>query len=275
MRRNYVLAFILLTACMQFQLPEKDMKVLLNNHKGRLFSDTVSVDNQSIHLVYTANAHEALIVFIHGSPGSWNDFRHFLLQDSLVEKYDMVSVDRPGFGYSDYGAPVPSIGQQSYLIKHALDQFNHRIKIFVGHSLGGPVIAKMAMDYQGLAQALVFLAPSVDPDMEEYEWYRSWIKTWLGDLITPTDFWVSNEEIVPLKEELEEMISDWKKVYVPTVVIHGTNDHFVPVENADFIKETMKDSLVRIKYLQGVDHFIPWSHPAETVRAIDSLLMLF
>ena len=159
MRRFYPLVWIILTACMQFQLPEKDMKELLRRFDGKLTSDTVRIDNHSIHLVYTDNAHDVLVVFIHGSPGSWNHFRHFLVQDSLQEKYDMVSLDRPGFGYSDYGEAEPSIDHQAYFIKKALDQFDHRIKILVGHSLGGPVIAKMAMNYQGLAQALIFLAP--------------------------------------------------------------------------------------------------------------------
>jgi pimeloyl-ACP methyl ester carboxylesterase len=53
-----------------------------------------------IHYIETGNA-QAQLCFIHGSPGSWNAFKysgHF-----IAEKYRMIAIDRPGFGYSDFG----------------------------------------------------------------------------------------------------------------------------------------------------------------------------
>ncbi|MEQ8552781.1 MAG: alpha/beta hydrolase [Cyclobacteriaceae bacterium] len=263
---------LFLTSCMDFRFTPKEMEDFLTFHKERLKSDTMIVNGQNIHYVYSNQDHDVLVVFIHGSPGSWNAFSGYLTTDSLLSNYDMISIDRPGFGYSDYGLAEPSIKNQALLMSEVLKNFSQRKKILVGHSLGGPLIARMAMDNPELVQGLLFLAPSIDPDMEKFEWYRALIKTWLGDLVVPTDFWVSNEEIVPLRAELEKMVPLWAEISVPCIVIHGTKDTFVPVENADFAKKMIADSLVTVNYLEGVHHFIPWTHASVIVDAINELV---
>ncbi len=271
-RLTYIFWVLFLTSCMDFRFTPKEMTDFLELHKDRLHSDTLEVDGQNIHYVYSDFDHDVLVVFIHGSPGSWNAFSGYLTKDTLLNNYDMLSIDRPGFGYSDYGLAEPSIKNQARLMSEVLKRFNHKKKVLVGHSLGGPVIARMAMDNPELVQGLLFLAPSIDPDMEKFEWYRVLIKTWVGDFVTPTDFWVSNEEIVPLKEELAEMVPLWSEITIPCIVIHGTNDTFVPVENADFAKKMITDSLISVNYLEGVHHFIPWTHASHIVEAIQELV---
>ena len=268
---TYIFLLLFLSSCMDFRYSTQEMSDFMAHHKERLKSDTLVVEGQRIHYVYSNNDHDALVVFVHGSPGSWNAFSSYLTTDSLLNHYDMLSVDRPGFGYSDYGSAEPSLKNQAFLVSAVLKKFDHKKKILVGHSLGGPVIARVAMDDPDQVQGLLFLAPSIDPDMEKFEWYRSLIKTWLGDWVTPTDFWVSNEEIVPLKEELEQMMPHWQNIKIPCIVIHGTKDTFVPVENAAFAKKMIADSLVTIKYLEGVHHFIPWTHASIIVDAINEL----
>ncbi|CAN0129163.1 unnamed protein product, partial [Chrysoparadoxa australica] len=196
----------LLSGCIEFRFDAKGMNDFLGNHQGELFSDTLLINDQLMHYVYTQQQKETLLVFVHGSPGSWNAFSRYLTSDSLQDQYDMVSIDRPGFGYSDYGYAESSLKRQANLISQVIQQFDQKRKILIGHSLGGPIIARIAMDYPEQVQGMIFIAPSIDPDMEKYEWYRTLIKTWVGDLVVPTDLWVSNEEIVPLKEELNQML---------------------------------------------------------------------
>ena len=74
--------------------------------------------------------------------------------------------------------------------------------------------------------------------------------------------------ILPLKEELQLMEPLWDRVKVPAIVIHGKKDDFVPWQNAEFVRAQMPDSLLEIVYLQGMNHFIPWSAPGEIVKGI-------
>ena len=269
---TYIFLLLFLSSCMEFRFSAPEMHDFLTLHKEHLYSDTLVIHDQNIHYVYSNKGHEDLVVFIHGSPGSWKDFSAYLTTDSLLDHFDMVSIDRPGFGYSDYGLAEPSLKNQAFLMSEVLKKFDHQRKILVGHSLGGPVIARIAVDEPEQAQGLLFLAPSIDPEMEKFEWFRPLIQTWLGDLITPTDFWVSNEEIVTLKGELEAFLPLWSEIRIPCIVVHGTKDTFVPVENADFAKRMIVDSLITVKYLEGVHHFIPWTHAPVIVDSIKELV---
>lgn len=62
-----------------------------------------------------------LLVFIHGTPGSWADFKAIMKDGSLRARYRMVSVDRPGFGFSDFGEALP-MQEQVVLLAALLEE---------------------------------------------------------------------------------------------------------------------------------------------------------
>ena len=43
-----------------------------------------------------------LVVFIHGSPGSWESWAHFFKNESLLMKYQLIAFDRYGYGDHDH-----------------------------------------------------------------------------------------------------------------------------------------------------------------------------
>jgi pimeloyl-ACP methyl ester carboxylesterase len=48
---------------------------------------------------------------------------------------------------------------------------------------------------------------------------------------------------------------------VPSTFVQGKEDSFVPYQNVDFAKRKLVNAPLKIQLLEGVDHFIPWSHP--------------
>lgn len=91
----------------------------------------------------------------------------------------------------------------------------------VGHSLGGPLIARVAMDYPELVDGLIMVAPSIDPGLEPKEWFRAPLATPFFSWILPRSFRASNDELYQLKPELENMLTRWPEVIAPTIVIQG------------------------------------------------------
>ncbi len=255
-------------------MSDEEAKEVLSESKHTIYFDDLLVEKQNIHYAYTNGNKDLLIVFVHGSPGSWNAFIDYFKADSLLDQMDMLAIDRAGFGKSGYGVAEPSMEKQAKQIKAVTDQFSHTNKILVGHSLGGPVIARMAMDYPTSFSGMIMVAPSIDPEMEKEEWYRKVINTKLGSAITPLAFEVSNDEILPLKKELELMIPLWSHVQIPTILIQGTSDKLVPKENADFAMEMLADSLLEVRMLEGINHFIPWGQPHEITKAILAITTL-
>ena len=79
-----------------------------------------------------------LVLFIHGSPGSWDAFSRYLEDPELQKEAILVSVDRHGYGGSMRGLPELAIGNHAGYIKPILDKYNLPT-VVVGHSYGGPV----------------------------------------------------------------------------------------------------------------------------------------
>ena len=94
------------------------------------------------------------MIFVHGSPGSWNAFIDYFKNKRLTNAFDIVAVDRPGFGASDYGWPEPSLKTQVAYIKEAVGGIDKHQR-WSGHSLGGPIVARMAMDFSMEVDGLI------------------------------------------------------------------------------------------------------------------------
>ena len=89
------------------------------------------------------------------------------MQDKeLLQHYRMISIDRPGFGFSDFGKPV-HLSAQSSLISPVIKKINNGKPVYLaGHSLGGPLIIKLAADFPGYYDGLVMLAGSAFVPLE-------------------------------------------------------------------------------------------------------------
>lgn len=228
---------------------------------------TVNHDTWDIHFAEIGSDTLPLVVFVHGAPGSWSAFRHFLKDKELRSKSHIISVDRPGYGHSNFGRAQTSIEKQAALIKPLLKRNKSgKGAILVGHSLGGPVIARMAMDYPELVSSLIYLAPSVAPELEPEEWYRTPLYLPIIRWVLPTSFDMTNREIYHLKSELEEMLPLWKNISAYSTVIQGGEDKLVHPGNAQFIQEMTTNGEVNVMLLEGVNHFIPWNQ-ADTIKA--------
>lgn len=148
------------------------------------------------------------------------------------------------------------------MIKPLLDKYKHdKPLILVGHSLGGPVIARLAIDYPDLIDGLIFVAASVSPELEPPNWWRAPFATAYFRWMVPRSIRASNDEIYALKSELKEMLPLWKNIKAKVMVIQGTKDSLVPAANAEFIRNQLINATPKMIYEEGMDHFVPWSHP--------------
>ncbi|GGM90568.1 hypothetical protein GCM10010967_24550 [Dyadobacter beijingensis] len=140
--------------------------------------------------------------------------------------------------------------------------------ILVGHSLGGPVIARLAMDFPSQVRGLVLVAGSIDPDLEKKDWFRPIIGSFPIRYFIPADLDVSNREIRALKGELTQMLPLWKSICIPVTVIQGEVDDLVPPGNAAFAKKMLVNAPVIVRVIPEMNHFISWRRPDKIRIAI-------
>jgi pimeloyl-ACP methyl ester carboxylesterase len=227
------------------------------------------IDNENIHYISieepTEDPLKPLIIFIHGSPGSWKSFANFLKNKDLQSKFELIAFDRFGYKNNRDGVVTGRLADQalipSSIINLKRKQNPKRKIIIVGHSYGGPVALKTALLNSRANISVVLVAASMDPKLEEELWYQSIAKLWGIRSLLPGPLDVVNREIIFLKSELKVLDKEYTNIDFPVIVIQGGEDMLVPRENIDYLK--MKLNLNKTSYIEidDMNHFIPWGHP--------------
>ena len=253
---------LLLDSCLQFRMSKKEVDEYFADKQVNGTLSSYEIGPQVIRYLETGPTDGPTVLFVHGSPGSLSSFIDFMSDTSLNKRAHLITVDRPGFGYSNFGNAEPSIQKQAALLKPLVEKNNtHRPIVLVGHSLGGPVVARMAMDFPDLIDGVILVSPSIDPSLEPKEWYRTLFATPLLSWILPRSIRASNDEIYNLKPELEEMLPLWSLVKARVIVIQGGKDSLVDPGNADFAAKMMKNTKVILVKVEDMNHFVPWTNP--------------
>lgn len=213
------------------------------------------------------------VLYVHGSPGSWDDAAALMTDSQLAGRVRLIAVDRPGFGKSGYGRLETSLARQAAMMAGVLAQAApDRPAIVVGHSLGGPVAARLAMDFPGQVAGLVIVAGSIDPALEKTTWYQKAARWPVVRSIVPKVLLHANDEILPLKGELEKMMPLWAGIEMPVEVVQGEDDALVPPGNADFAERMLTRATVHMMRIPKQGHLIPWERPDLMRDAILRLL---
>jgi pimeloyl-ACP methyl ester carboxylesterase len=303
-----IIFFQLFSGCMSFRLSQKEVDEHFANQKYKPTQHQIDVNGRTINYAEIGNDSLPVAFFVHGSPGSWSAWEGFFKDSLLLTKVKMVAVDRPGFGYSGLGKGEKLLTEQSKYLRPILEKYakdnehdlmdfqedrnlknskesgkiEHDLKkikedtiftkkgkiILIGHSLGGPMIARMAMDYPELIDNLIFVAASNSPDLEPARWYR-----FIGDFVLfryliPKSFRASNREILYVKPELEKMLPLWKNITQKAIIIQGDKDVLVPYQNAEFTRKMLVNADAQVIMKKDMNHFVPWSNPELIKEAI-------
>jgi pimeloyl-ACP methyl ester carboxylesterase len=233
-----------------------------------LTAHDLSITGRHLHYLSVGVDTLPTILFIHGSPGSWDAFEAYLLDSALRRRFRMISIDRPGFGYSDYGTGL-HLSLQCDLIASFIDSISTGHPLYlVGHSLGGSIVPVLAAMRPGAVSAIVVLAGAVDPAMEPREkWRKAFIHAPLRYLL-PGAFKPSNDELWYFKEDVFSIKQKLPEIKCPVYIVHAVNDELVDVGNVAFMKKNMTAALVRDTIFPAGNHFIPWNHKAYIIKAL-------
>ena len=225
--------------------------------------DTV-IANRHLHYAVSGDDHLPTLVFIHGSPGSWMHYMKYMWDEELRKKFRIVAIDRPGFGYSDFGKAM-HLADQCKIILPVFESLQTIQPMFlVGHSMGGPVVVKLAAEKPSLFKTVVIVAGAIDISQESKETWRKIMNVPPLYWCLPGAFGPSNTELLYLKKDLLPLQNDFKKVTANILFVHGDKDTWVPIQNIAFGKKMMINAAsITADTLPGADHQIPWKNREE------------
>ena len=258
----FAVAYIVICqSCVTMRMSPKETKLYFDTVKVAFESKTVNIGKHKLHYIQTGNPNNPTLFFIHGSPGSWDAYKKYLCDSLLLSKYRMIAVDRPGFGYSDFGTAEDLATQADLLEKLVELTNNNKPLVLVGHSLGGPVVVKMACSQPNKFEQIVVLSGSVDPEAESREQWRAVIMKKPLRYLIPGALRTSNDELWWFKSDLVAMRPTLKNITSKVTIVHGTKDMLVPYSNVAFMKSAfINANKIDVVTIENANHFIPWSN---------------
>ena len=277
MHKRYILPILLvffyfaLENCLTLRTSDKKAVRDFQKKGGSLIPYTLHIRGHDLHYVSVGPDTLRTIVFVHGSPGSWDAFERYLMDSSLRSRFRMISIDRPGFGYSNYGNAL-HLQQGCDMISSFLDSISNDKPLYlVGHSLGGSIVPILAADNPDKVTAIVILAGALDPDLEPKElWVKPFTKKPLRYLM-PGAFRQANDEewyfttdVLKLKDKLS-----WIRCRV--YVMAAANDMVVDAGNVTYMKRAFINAQVSDTIFPTGNHFILWNHSDYIMKVLRDL----
>lgn len=171
------------------------------------------LNNHKIH--YTTEGKGKALVLLHGFTESldiWKDF-----SASLSKIYQVICIDLPGHGKSDYLGEIHSMESMAEIVKKVIDVEKITECVICGHSMGGYVTLSFAEKYPKYIKGLCLFHSTAFEDTEEGKAKRakaieiieknhqSFICSFIPDLFAPSNRKLLEKEINILIENARNM----------------------------------------------------------------------
>jgi pimeloyl-ACP methyl ester carboxylesterase len=221
----------------------------------------IVVDHQMVH--YEVFGHGRPVVFLHGWLGSWRYW--FPTMERVAENFRTYSFDFWGFGESRRKSTYESIQNYSDQVIRFLDELGIDRCLLVGHSMGGMVALKTAINHPKrisrvaavgapiVGDSLSWLLKLIDrPIMADafarVPWFRRYMfHRFLGETTDPAVDEILDDSVKSSSTTLRNAVgSMWRtdlrpelsRLSVPALIVHGGRDEIVHPNQADLFDDT-------------------------------------
>lgn len=236
--------------------------------------------NVNVNYEYINNNSDNTLVFLHG----WGQNIQMMepISDHFKSKQNILLIDFPGHGKSEEPKEAWDLIDFVELVHELISNLNINNVILIGHSFGGKVSIMYASRYK--VKKLVLLSSPYKVEIKKQPLKIKILKKFkkipilnkLADSIKKHMGSTDYRNATPVMRQIlvkhvnTDATEDVRKITVPTIIIWGTNDVTVDIENAYEIESLLKDGAV-ISY-EGGTHFAYLENKVKTVNIIKSFI---
>jgi pyruvate dehydrogenase E2 component (dihydrolipoamide acetyltransferase) len=191
--------------------------------------ETIEADGRTLRIGRAGSGDGDTVVLIHGFSGDLTNWMFNI--DALSAHGPVLAVDLPGHGGSSKDVGDASLAVLSGAVLKAMAAAGVEAAHLVGHSLGGAVAARIAIDHPGKVRTLTLIAPAYMPG-----------GTLADDFLTGI---AGGNRARDLKPWLEMLVAD------PASVSKDMVDGMVKAKRLDGVEEAL--SALRDRMVEGED----------------------
>ena len=274
MKTKQILLFLLisvsLSSCFRrWFLSDKQIVEHYKNKQAKPQKHFIENDSIKLHYVTFGKETNRPVIFIHGAPGSWDGYLNLLDDSLLQQKFNLISVDRLGYGTSKVKPKkkIYSLEAQAVAIMQTLRDNKSGMKpIILGRSYGAPIAVKMAAMYADKIEKIILVSPAIDPDTEKFWWFSGLGKFFLVRWFLPTRMNTATDEKFAHVAELRRLVPEWKKISTNVTVLTGGKDWIVDTTNFSYAKKMLVGKNAKFVFVPESGHLITASHPQIMVK---------
>ncbi|MDM3871191.1 alpha/beta fold hydrolase [Porticoccus sp. W117] len=271
---------VLVTACSTSQV-FREHRQFFNQHvagNDDIHFHRIHGPDGVLHYASAGDSQLPALVLIHGTPGSWSDMSALLIEPQLRSHFQVISIDRPGWGQSTVGennSPLEfsyQASQVALLLQQLRQHSPERPIVVAGHSLGASIAPRIAADFPQLVDGLLLLSGTHSPELgkpRRHHRVGEWrlIKPLIGEPLRK-----ANQEMLVLDKQLAEMSERWQEITIPVTVVQGRKDGLVSHKNTDFIEQVQAHNPnLTVVRLKKSGHF---THLQQQPLIVDSAIQL-
>jgi len=225
---------------------------------------------------------KSTLLFIHGAGGSHKVWEHQIKFFS-----DLVAIDLPGHGV---GAGKRTIDEYVRDVKKFCDERGLKNTVMVGHSMGGAIAQKFALDHPEYLKAIVLVCTGaklrVTPlifDAIKRDYAQA------VELITKLAF--SSKATSEIKEKAAEemrnispevtygdfeacdkfnVMDRLKEIRVSTLIICGLEDQLTPVKYSEYLRNNILNS--KLEVIADAGHMVMLEKPKEFNEILEKFI---
>lgn len=235
--------------------------------------------NININYIRYGKSDNQTVVLLHG----WGQNIEMMkpVGDNLTD-YDVIIIDLPGHGKSEEPKEVWTLTDFVDMVHELLKSLNIQNPILIGHSFGGKISLLYASTYP-VKKLILFGSPfkvKKNPNSLKVKTLKKLkqlpglnklaetMKKHMGS----TDYRNASPMMrdILVKHVNTDITENVKKIKCPTIIIWGTNDAAVPIEDAYELEKLIKDAAV-IPY-EGCTHYAYLERLNQTVSIIKNFI---
>ena len=129
-----------------------------------------TVDGVKLHFREDGDPAGPPVLILHGASSNLEEPR-LALRDAL-SGHRAIWLDRPGLGWSQRPAGDWSPQREAALIAGFMTELEVDRAVVIGHSWGGAIAARLAMDHPDRVEGLVLIAPALSAWIGEAAWFN-------------------------------------------------------------------------------------------------------